>query len=610
MIQPSPEARVGTSSGWRPVDVLHFLAMAVQAGPGLAAFAVLVALARALLPLLFVVASGRLVAAITVAAGHGSGSPDGRAALLALVLALGAYVADWMLWQAHNYVTTVLGHRLDLLIADRLMAAALTPASLAHLETPDVAAAAEIALRPPAGPPGYGVRRTLDGVTTIGHGLLMAALVIQFRWWAGLVLLGAYLAAVIQGRLVDFRWATVRQSLDQTFAASNYLRDLSLDSETAKEVRIFGIGDWIGERFVRSMLKVLLPIWRERSRGNVYVGWTLPPLLAANAFALATIAVSGLRGEIDAGRVVALTLAVLGTAQLDEADYSFFHMIWASRPVAGLRRVEAAARTLLESPKGRSAIPPAREIRFEGVWFSYPGAAAPVLRGVDLTIPAGRSLALVGLNGAGKTTLIKLFCGLLRPDRGRIMVDGLDLACVDLPSWQRIMAPVHQDFVRYPLTLAENVTFDGDEGLAEALGQAGAADLAAGPNTPLNPEQVGGADLSGGQWQRVAIARSLHALTRGAAVLVLDEPTAALDVRAEQEVFDRILDVARGRTVVLISHRLSTVRRADRICVLEEGLITERGSHDELMAAGGRYAKLFELQAARFRAGVSEEGEA
>jgi ATP-binding cassette subfamily B protein len=581
-------------------------------GPWLTAASISIALTRGALPLVFVLASGGLVGALSSAAGHGAASAAGHAALLALAVALGASAADWLMGPVQNYLAEVLGHRLDVAIDDRLIEAALAPAGLEHLEDPHVVQAAEIAMHPPAGPPGYAVRRTLDGVTTITTGLLMAALVIQFRWWVGLTLLAVYAAAVLQGRRVDFRWAAVRQSLDETFAETNYLRDLTLEPEAAKEIRVFGLGGWLGDRFLASSLRVLRPMWLARARGDVYVAWTLPPLFAANLLALASVLLAGVHHEIGPGRAAALVLAVLGTAQLDEADYSFFHMIWASRPVAALGQVRSAVRQrlLAEAEAGSMPAPrPTSEIRFEDVWFSYPGGAEPVLRGVDLVIPAGASLALVGLNGAGKTTLIKLLCGLLPAGRGRVTVDGIDLAGCDIGSWQRQVAPVHQDFVRYPLTLSENVVLDAEPDAARltaALAQAGAHDLPAAADTALSPEQAHGVDLSGGQWQRVALARALYALHSGASVLVLDEPTAALDVRSEQEVFERILEVASGSTVVLISHRLSTVRRADRICVLEQGRIVECGSHDELMSAGGPYATLFNLQAARFLAGEDE----
>jgi ATP-binding cassette subfamily B protein len=253
---------------------------------------------------------------------------------------------------------------------------------------------------------------------------------------------------------------------------------------------------------------------------------------------------------------------------------------------------------------------PAREIRFDKVTFAYPGGRGPVLRDLDLTVPAGTSMALVGLNGAGKTTLVKLLARLYDPTAGAVRVDGVDLRTVEPADWQRRIAAIFQDFLRYPLPARDNIGFGGlamagdQAALERAAAKAGILSrieaLPGGWDAPLSRHFTGGADLSGGEWQRVALARALFAVEAGARVLILDEPTANLDVRAEAELYDRFLDLTRGLTTLLISHRFSTVRRADRICVLEGGAASELGSHDELMALGGRYAELFSLQSARF----------
>jgi ABC-type multidrug transport system fused ATPase/permease subunit len=252
---------------------------------------------------------------------------------------------------------------------------------------------------------------------------------------------------------------------------------------------------------------------------------------------------------------------------------------------------------------------PAREIRFRDVSFAYESSSSPVLDGLDLTIPAGSSLAIVGVNGAGKTTLVKLLCRLYDPTGGAIEVDGHDLRDLDLDSWRQRVTAVFQDFVRYELSLRDNVAPRGvdatDDDIRAALAQAGATHLAD-LDTVLARGYDGGTDLSGGQWQRIALARALCAVELGAGLVILDEPTAQLDVRGESEIFERILAATRDVTTVLISHRFSTVRHADRICVLEHGRVVELGSHDELMAAGGRYKTMFELQASRFAEGADE----
>jgi ABC-type multidrug transport system fused ATPase/permease subunit len=246
----------------------------------------------------------------------------------------------------------------------------------------------------------------------------------------------------------------------------------------------------------------------------------------------------------------------------------------------------------------------------------YPGQQGDALAHLDLTIPAGRSIAVVGANGAGKTTLVKLLCDLYRPTTGRVTVDGVDLAQIRPQSWQRRVAAIYQDFAQMHLSARDNIGLGSIELLTDsnsahveralqtAARQAGILEviesLPRGWDTVLSRQYEGGADLSGGQWQRIALARALFAVEGGARVLVLDEPTANLDVRAEAELYDRFLEITAGLTTILISHRFSTVRRADYIVVLEGGRIVERGTHDELLALNGRYAEMFRLQADRF----------
>ncbi len=232
-----------------------------------------------------------------------------------------------------------------------------------------------------------------------------------------------------------------------------------------------------------------------------------------------------------------------------------------------------------------------------------------MLNGLDLTIPARGSIAIVGQNGAGKTTLAKLICRLYDPQAGAIEIDGVDLRDLDLDEWRARITAVFQDYVRFELPLRSNVAPRGapDDVIAAALREAGAEDLAS-LDTILSRAYAGGTDLSGGQWQRVALARVLSSVRLGAGVVLLDEPTAQLDVRGEAEIFSRILDATRECTTILISHRFSTVRLADRICVLEHGHVVELGSHDDLMALGGRYRTMFDLQASRF-VEVDEHGE-
>jgi ABC-type multidrug transport system fused ATPase/permease subunit len=260
-------------------------------------------------------------------------------------------------------------------------------------------------------------------------------------------------------------------------------------------------------------------------------------------------------------------------------------------------------------PSGLGAVPGAGAVSLslDGVRFAYPSAPDDmVLDGVDLKVRAGTSLAIVGVNGAGKTTLAKLLCRLYDPVDGSVIVNGVDLRSVDVEAWRTRVTAVFQDFIRYEWPLRDNVAPLGapEAVVAAALRAAGAIeDL----DVILSRGYAGGTDLSGGQWQRVALARALCAVSLGAGLVLLDEPTAQLDVRAEATVFDAVLEATRGCTTILISHRFSTVRHADVICVLEHGRVVELGSHEELMAAGGRYRTMFDLQASRF---TEEEVEA
>jgi len=300
-----------------------------------------------------------------------------------------------------------------------------------------------------------------------------------------------------------------------------------------------------------------------------------------------------------------LMFASLGTMTQDDV-----YVAQGMPSIPAVHELEAAAASRRATGDASADGLPRHGVRFEGVTFAYPGSSTPVLDGFDLELRAGESLAIVGSNGAGKTTLVKLLARFYEPTSGRITVDGIDLRDVDADGWQQRIAAIFQDFTRYALTARENVglgapsLLDDDEALRDAAARAGALDLieglASGWDTVLSRQVEGGAELSGGEWQRLALARAMLAVRAGAGILVLDEPTANLDARAETELYDRFLELTRGVTTIVISHRFSTVRRADRIVVVRGGRVVEAGTHDELVALGKRYARMFRLQAARF----------
>jgi ABC-type multidrug transport system fused ATPase/permease subunit len=329
---------------------------------------------------------------------------------------------------------------------------------------------------------------------------------------------------------------------------------------------------------------------------------------AANVAVLWSIAAAAAAGRINIGEIVIYAQCAVATSMI-----AFGGLNWAldgaAAPVSACRRLvpAMAGAGRLASGERSAAAMPARQIRFRDISFAYPGGA-PVLDGFDLTIPAGTSLAIVGQNGAGKTTLAKLLCRLYDPQRGAIEIDGTDVRDLDLEQWRTRLAAVFQDFTRFELSLRDNVAPAGapDDVVVSSLADAGASRLAR-LDTVLARGYDDGIDLSGGQWQRVALARALCAVKEGAGVVLLDEPTAQLDVRGEAEIFERLLAATRHCTTIVISHRFSTVRHVDRICVLEKGKVVELGTHAELMALNGRYRTMFDLQAQRFAA-EDEEG--
>jgi ABC-type multidrug transport system fused ATPase/permease subunit len=341
---------------------------------------------------------------------------------------------------------------------------------------------------------------------------------------------------------------------------------------------------------------------------------SLSLVLIANVAVFLTLAESVYQGHLSLGQVVTFAQAAIGASAI-----AFGGLNWAmdaaAAPVDAVLRLgpETATAGGLPGDLGRAAKRPvdrmpAHELRLRDLTFGYPGAGAPVLRDFNLTIPAGTSLAIVGRNGAGKTTLAKLICRLYDPQSGAIEADGVDIRDFDVDAWRSRITAVFQDFIRFELPLRDNVApLGAEEEVVVAALRAAGADRLTSLDTVLAKGYEGGTDLSGGQWQRVALARALAAVRIGAGIVLLDEPTAQLDARGEAEIFSRILAETSGCTTVLISHRFSTVRQADRICVVEDGAVVELGSHDQLMARNGRYRTMFDLQAQRFDAGEPDE---
>jgi ATP-binding cassette, subfamily B, bacterial len=564
---------------------------------------------RGVLPAAFAVAMGVLIRAV--------GRREPLGAPLALIGVV--FVLLQVLTPIHQALSANLGSRVAAWLYDRLTEACVRPPGMGHLEdaklTGDLTVAREFDLGMTGPPMFINVDFIAGSLVEMVGGLASAVVLFAYAWWAPIVLAGAWLAThwLLRESAVwrDRNTAEVRAAQRH----ADYAYRLAVDPPGAKELRLFGLARWTIDRFAdRRKLLFDLQYRATRLRERPVI-WSLLLLTAANVAVFWSLAHDAAAGRLDVGRLVVFAQVAVGTSLI-----AFGGLNWAldgaAAPVAAVLRLEptmgpAGALAAPKAPPRRADGLPAREIRFRNVTFAYPQGGRPVLEGFDLTIPAGSSLAIVGQNGAGKTTLAKLLCRLYDPQGGAIEVDGIDLRDLDVTAWRSRLAAVFQDFIRFELPLRDNVAPAGapDDVVLAALAGAGADKLAA-LDTPLARGYQGGTELSGGQWQRVALARALCALRLGAGLVLLDEPTAQLDVRGEAEIFDRILAVTRRATTILISHRFSTVRHADRICVLEQGRVIELGSHDELMAAGGRYRTMFELQAKRFGATEDEEGKA
>jgi ATP-binding cassette, subfamily B, bacterial len=558
---------------------------------------------RGVLPAVFAVAMGALVGAVQ--RGESLAGP--------LTFVGGVFVLLQVLTPLHQAVSANLGDRTAAWLYDRLTEACVRPPGMGHLEDPALTGDLTVAREFDTGMTGPPLNISVDfiasGLVEIIGGVSCAAVLFAYAWWAPIVLGGAWLAthwllresAVWRDRNTDEVRGAQRDA--------DYAFRLAVDPAPAKELRLFGLAAWTIDRFGARRARLHALQYEATRLREKPVLWSLLLVAAANVGVFWSLANAASDGSLSLAQAVVFAQSAVGASMI-----AFGGLNWAldgsAAPVAAVLRLEAAmapAGTLASGSRS-AAVMPAREVRFRNLTFAYPGGA-PVLEGFDLTIPAGSSLAIVGQNGAGKTTLAKLLCRLYDPQSGRIEVDGVDLRDLSLASWRERVTAVFQDFTRFELPLRDNVAPAGapDDIVRRALAAAGGTNLAR-LDTVLARGYDDGTELSGGQWQRIALARALCAVELGAGVVLLDEPTAQLDVRGESEIFERMLAATRHCTTIVISHRFSTVRHADRICVLEQGRVVELGTHDELMAHGGRYRTMFDLQAQRFSVAEDEKG--
>ena len=535
-----------------------------------------------------------------------SGVLDGLAMLLALELGL-AILSD-LLGRTVSYADSTLSELFTNATSVRLMEHAAT-LDLEDFEDPELQDRLDRARRQTMGRMNlmallFGQLQDAVTVVVFAVGLLVYA-----PWL--IVLLGVALVPAFVGEshftslgyTLNFAWTPERRQIE-------YVRQMGASVETAKEVKIFDLHRFLIARY-RELADRYFRANRALARRRAAWGLLLAALGTLGYYAAyGYIAWRTVRGDFTIGDLTFLAGSFRRLRQLLEGLLVGFSQVAGQALYLDDLFSFFELQPEIVSKPGAVPVPRpiARGFAFENVGFRYPEAERWALRGLEFELRAGEVLALVGENGAGKTTLVKLLARLYDPDEGRILLDGRDLADYDLADLRANVGVIFQDFVRYHLTAAENIGVGqidamGDgERIREAARRALADDVIAG--LPGGYEQVigrrfrTGVELSGGEWQKIAIAR---AYMRDAQVMILDEPTAALDARSEFEVFRRFKELSAGKTAVLISHRFSSVRMADRILVLDQGRIEASGTHQELLAAGGRYAELFELQAAGYR---------
>ncbi|MBA2594734.1 MAG: ABC transporter ATP-binding protein [Gammaproteobacteria bacterium] len=511
-------------------------------------------------------------------------------------------------------------------ISEKLIRHAAT-LDLRHFEDPAFYDRLERAQRQTTGRIGL-----LPQLLSMGQDLLtlasLAAAVFVYSPW----LLALLLAAVLPGFLGETHFSSLEYSLLYRRTPErrllDYLRSLSAGDKTAKEVQMFGLGEWLlgryrmlAHRFYEENKRLAL------RKGVAATGLSLLGTLGYYA-AYAIILWRGFYGIISIGTLTFLAAAFARSRALTERIlFTAGNIYEQGLYIRDLFDFFEMQPTIVSLPGARAVpVPIRRGLDFEDIGFRYPGSDTWALRHVDLHIGCGEKIALVGANAAGKTTLTKLLARLYDPTEGRILLDGVDLREYDLESLRRAIGVIFQDFVHYDLRFDENIgvgqiteaqqyldglaalssngadDFSSDDAIAAAAAQSQAAELVRhlpfGYRQMLGRRFAGGIELSGGEWQKIALAR---AYIRSAQMMILDEPTAALDARAEYETFNRFAELVSGQMVLLISHRFSIVRMADRIVVLEQGGIVEEGTHAQLLARNGLYAELFRLQAEGYR---------
>src|SRR6266576_608703 len=453
-------------------------------------------------------------------------------------------------------------------------------------------------------PASYDLLRT---ILTLGT---MIVLLFGVSWILGIVVLISPIPAFIADTRYGWRGYNIARWGSRLLRRMTYMVNLVTTDSFAKEVKLFGLGQYFIERY-RLIASAFYESQRSQMVRRYMTGFALGNISTiVTSFTYLYIALQAIAGHLSIGALTAYTQAAVSVQNSIQSILSGFsgmyeHNLYLNNLVELMAKQPSMP--VAAEPKA-VPVPLRGEIRFENVSFAYPAAEKQALTNLSFTIKAGETLAVVGRNGAGKTTLFKLICRLYDPLDGRILIDGVDIREFEPTELRRQIGAMFQDYVDYQATASENIglgnvpEISDREAIVNASKQAGSDELIAalpdGYDTALGKWFDSGVNLSGGEWQKVALARAF--MREDAKILLLDEPTSALDAQAEYDLFERLRSLTHGRTAVYISHRFSTVRRADRIVFLEHGRLVEEGTHQELMRLNGRYARLFRMQAAAY----------
>jgi ATP-binding cassette subfamily B protein len=587
-------------------NIRPLLGMVWDTSPPLVTVTTALRLVRALLPLAMLWVSKLILDGVVAWIKLGNGNAAHLWKLVALELGL-AVLSD-LLGRANSLADSLLGDRFTNRISVRLIEHA-TQLDLASFEDPVFYDKLERARRQTTGRIGL-----LAGVLNVAQDTLslisLSAGLIVFSPWLMVLLVAAVVPAFLGethftslAYSVLYRWTPQRRLLD-------YIRLLGASSQSAKEVKIFGLGSHLTERY-REVSDGIYEDNKKVAVKRASVGFLLNLISTGGYYgAYAVVLTRTLAGAISVGTFTFLTGAFSRSRMyIEKILQSFTDISDQALYLKDLFEFFEMQPAIRSMPLALPAPRPIRDgFEFRDVGFAYPGSSHMVVENVNFRLEAKEKIALIGENGAGKTTLVKLLARLYDPTVGQILLDGVDLRDYDVEDLRKEIGVIFQDYMRYELLAKENIGFGKIEDLTdqsrievaarksmafEVIGK-----LPNGYDQMIGRRFDGGVDLSGGEWQKFALAR---AYMREAQLLILDEPTATLDARAEYEVFQRFAELTKGRMAVLISHRFSTVRMADRILVLQDGRIREQGTHKHLVALGGQYAELFELQAAGYR---------